>query len=223
MTKELNMKKSTIRKRLHKGFKKFYKFLKKFTPIVVSIVSVIIAYETVKTSQFSSINSLLVEKYKTDLEHLEEDVLSLQNMQAEVDLDNKDELASVEILNFYKSRNKAIKNSVELYLNEENKNCDSLQDKIKEECEKLDSDLDIAISYRKAHPPKTEQKPHIIIPRGPLVNTGSPGVNADKIEIADNKDLMKEYIKYSKEEWSDLPRRVKTYIDNFDKKNYKDK
>lgn len=83
---------------------------------------------------------MLVEKYKTDLEHLEEDVLSLQNMQAEVDLDNKDELASVEILNFYKSRNKAIKNSVELYLNEENKNCDSLQDKIKEECEKLDSD-----------------------------------------------------------------------------------
>ena len=220
MTNKSNNKKSVFKKRLHKGFKKIYKLLKKFTPIVVSIVSVIIAYETVKTSQFSSINSLLVEKYKTDLEHLEEDVLSLQNMQAEVDLDNKAELGSLETLKYYKSRNKAIKNSAELYLNEENKNCDSLQDKIKEECEMLDSDLDIAISYRKAHPPKTEQKPHI---RGPLVKTGGPGVNADKIEVADNKDLMKEYIKYSKEEWSDLPRRVKTYIDNFDKKNYKDK
>lgn len=220
MTNKSNNKKSVFKKRLHKGFKKFYKLLKKFTPIVVSIVSVIIAYETVKTSQFSSINSLLVEKYKTDLEHLEEDVLSLQNMQAEVDLDNKAELGSLETLKYYKSRNKAIKNSAELYLNEENKNCDSLQDKIKEECEKLDSDLDIAISYRKAHPPKTEQKPHI---RVPLVKTDGPGVNADKIEVADNKDLMKEYIKYSKEEWSDLPMRVKTYIDNFDKKNYKDK
>ena len=217
------MKKSTIKKRLHKKFKKFYKLLKKFTPIVVSIVSVIIAYETVKTSQFSSINSLLVEKYKTDLENLEKDVLSLQNMQAEVDLDNKAELGSLETLKYYKSRNKAIKNSAELYLNEENKNCDSLQDKIKEECEKLDSDLYIAISYRKAHPPKNEQKPHTTIRRSPLVKADGPGVNADKIEVADNKDLMKEYIKYSKEEWSDLPRRVKTYIDNFDKKNYKDK
>lgn len=82
MAKELDSK--TSKK------KKIKELFISFTPIICSIISLLIAYETVKTSQFSNINAVLVEKYKTDLTHLEECVTSIQKMDTEIDLKYKE-------------------------------------------------------------------------------------------------------------------------------------
>ena len=92
--------------------------------------------------------------------------------------------------------------------------CNDLQEQIMKDCNNLDRKINIAINYRKNNPP---QKGQVKVHKSPLVKTDGPGVAINKIDIADNKEVINEFIKYSKDEGNDLPGRVKKYIKKFKK------
>lgn len=73
-----------LRNKRYKYFKKCFEFIFKILPIIGTVFSIVLAYETVKTSQFSSINALIVEKHKDDLKHLDEFVINLENIGSEI-------------------------------------------------------------------------------------------------------------------------------------------
>ena len=148
--------------------------------------------------------------------HLEECVTSIQKMDTEIDLKDKENLAALATIEYFKSELIAIENSIELYLNEENMYCYDLQDQIKKDCEKLDDKLTEAKDYRKNHPLQKVAGP---VKKAPSVKTDGPGIEGDRIMIANNEKLMKKYIEYSKEEWNSFPSRVRAYIDKFNNKD----
>lgn len=178
--------------------------------------SIYFAYQTVKTDQLSNVNALVVEKYKTDLLHVEECVISIQKMDSEIDLGNKVDLPTLATLEYFKSELTGIENSIELYLNEENEYCYKLQKQIKNNCDNLDNKLTIAKDYRKNYSTEEEDG---LIHKGTLTKTDGPGIPGDRIRIANNRELMKEYIEYSKEERNSFPSRFRAYIDKFKKKD----
>lgn len=80
-----------------------------------------------------------MEKYKSDLLHVEECVISIQKMDTEIDLEDKEDLPTLATIEYYKSELIATENSIELYLNEDNEHCYKLQEQINKDCDKLDS------------------------------------------------------------------------------------
>ena len=201
-----------------------YDTLKYFLNIVqvISIIaSMVFAYftiniskETAKITKYSGVSNVIVDKYKTDLDNVESLVMTLQKNSSRINLEYKEKLPSLYELEYLRDENTAIKNSIELFINEDNVEADNLMFEMKKQCEKLDSDLETAINYRK-EVEDTKNKAGRVI-RSPLVKTDGPSNGYYNVILANNKELQKAYIKYSKLEWNLIPSRVNEYLSEFD-------
>lgn len=130
------------------------------------------------------------------------------------------DLPDIYTLKYYKSKITAIKNSMELYLNEDNKYYEYFRIAMKNESDLLGESVNKAIIYRLNNPIKEEDFIRRRLIKSPLVRTDGGGSD-NYLDNANNKYLIEIYIKYSKEERNRLPRRVKDYIEEFKKKSVK--
>lgn len=197
------------------------KYILNIAQIISVIASMIIAYftiniskETAKITKYSGVSNVIVDKYKTDLNNVESFVMTLQKNGARIDLGDMENLPSLYELKNLRDENTAIKNSIELFINEDNSEADNLMFEMKKQCERLDSDLDAAINYRKEFEGTKNEEGRVI--RAPLVKTDVPSNGYYNVLLANNKELQKAYIKYSKSEWNLIPSRVNDYLSEFD-------